>query len=73
MEVETKSHELIRALLFEATDQQNLYLKNAVITDPVTLVQRKSPQVYVRGCEIVLIVLPDMLKHAPMFRRYVLY
>ena len=69
VEVETRKGELIRGLLFEAEDMMNLYVKNAVITDPKTGVVRKSNQVYIRGCEIVFIVLPDMLKHAPMFNR----
>ena len=68
VEVETKKGELIRGLLFEAEDQMNLYIKNAVIRDE-NGVKRKINQVYVRGPEIVFIVLPDMLKHAPMFNR----
>lgn len=68
VEIETKTGELIRGLLFEAEDQMNLYIKNAIIRD-TNGVKRKSPQVYVRGTEIVFIVLPDMLKHAPMFNR----
>jgi small nuclear ribonucleoprotein D3 len=70
VEVETKKGELIRGLLFEAEDQMNLYIKNAVIRD-TNGVKRKVNQVYLRGTEIVFIVLPDMLKHAPMFNRYV--
>ena len=70
IEIETKAGELIRGLLFEAEDQMNLYIKNAVIRD-VNGIKRKSPQVYVRGTEIVFIILPDMLKHAPMFNRQV--
>lgn len=68
VEIETKTGELIRGLLFEAEDQMNLYIKNAVIRD-VNGVKRKSNQVYVRGTEILFIILPDMLKHAPMFNR----
>jgi len=68
IEVETKKGELIRGLLFEAEDMMNLYIKNAVVVDP-NGVKRKTNQVYLRGCEIVFIVLPDMLKHAPMFNR----
>lgn len=68
VEIETKTGELIRGLLFEAEDQMNLYIKNAIIRD-TNGVKRKSPQVYVRGTEIVFIILPDMLKHAPMFNR----
>lgn len=70
VEVETKKGELIRGLLFEAEDMMNLYIKNAVVTDPQGS-KRKTNQVYIRGHEIVFIVLPDMLKHAPMFKRYV--
>lgn len=70
IEVETKNGELIRGLLFEAEDQMNLYIKNAVIHD-TNGVKRKINQVYLRGTEIVFIVLPDMLKRAPMFNRYV--
>ena len=73
VEVETKNGELIRGLLFEAEDQMNLYVKNCVITDGKSGAKRKSNQVYIRGCEIVFIVLPDMLKHAPMFNRYVYF
>ena len=69
VEVETKSGELIRGILFEAEDQMNLYVKNAVIRDPTGSTKRKVSQVYIRGPEIVFIVLPDMLKHAPMFNR----
>lgn len=66
--IETKKGELIRGLLFEAEDMMNMYLKNAVIQD-VNGLKRKVNQVYVRGPEIVFVVLPDMLKHAPMFQR----
>jgi small nuclear ribonucleoprotein D3 len=69
IEVETKNGELIRGLLFEAEDMMNLYIKNAVIVDNVTGVKRKSNQVYLQGSNIVMIVLPDMLKYAPMFNR----
>jgi len=62
------SIELIRGLLFEAEDMMNLYIKNAVVLSP-NGVKRKTNQVYVRGPEIVFIVLPEMLKHAPMFKR----
>lgn len=68
VEVETKKGELIRGLLFEAEDMMNLYIQNAVVTDP-SGIKRKTNQVHLRGCEIVLIVLPEMLKHALMFKR----
>lgn len=70
--VETKNGELIRGLLFEAEDMMNLYIKNAVITNAKG-VKRKTNQVYLRGPEILFIVLPTMLQHAPMFGRYVVW
>jgi small nuclear ribonucleoprotein D3 len=68
IEIETKKGELIRGMIFEAEDQMNIYLKNVVILGPDG-VKRKTKQLYLRGSEIVFIVLPDMLKHAPMFKR----
>lgn len=70
--VETKNGELIRGLLFEAEDMMNLYIKNAVITNTKG-VKRKTNQVYLRGPEILFMVLPTMLQHAPMFGRYVVW
>jgi len=67
--VETKRGELIRGLLFEAEDMMNLYLKKAVVLGPKPGAKRNVEQVYVRGTEIVFIVLPEMLRHAPMFQR----
>ncbi|KAL7470123.1 hypothetical protein ACHAXS_010348, partial [Conticribra weissflogii] len=67
--VETKRGELIRGLLFEAEDMMNLYIKKAVVLGPKPGSKRIVEQVYVRGSEIVFIVLPEMLRHAPMFQR----
>jgi len=66
--LETKAGELIRGVLFEAEDMMNLYLKNAVIHNTFGR-KRKVDQVYVRGNQIVFIILPEMLRHAPMFNR----
>ena len=66
--VETKNGEIIRGLLFEAEDMMNLYIKNAVVWN-VHGVKRKVDQLYLRGREIVFIVIPQMLRHAPMFQR----
>mmetsp|Transcript_6150 Transcript_6150/g.9023 ORF Transcript_6150/g.9023 Transcript_6150/m.9023 type:complete len:178 (+) Transcript_6150:100-633(+) len=69
--VETKQGELIRGLLFEAEDQMNLYLKHAVIISNKTNTKkkRKCDQVYIQGTQILFVILPNMLRHAPMFRR----
>merc|ERR1719203_678628 len=46
----------------------NLYLKKAVIHDTKGT-KRIVDQVYIRGSQITFIVLPEMLRHAPMFQR----
>jgi len=69
IEVETKKGELIRGLLFEAEDMMNLYIKNAVVKDQTSGQKRKVNQVYLRGKEIVFILLPPQLALAPMFNR----
>lgn len=66
--VETKSGEHIRGLLFEAEDMMNLYIKNAIVWN-INGIKRKVDQLYLRGTEILFIVIPQMLRHAPMFQR----
>lgn len=66
--VETKAGEIIRGLLFEAEDMMNLYIKNAIVWNPRGT-KRKVDQLYLRGSEILFIVIPSMLRHAPMFLR----
>eukprot|EP00568_Trieres_chinensis_P007563 CAMPEP_0183293670 /NCGR_PEP_ID=MMETSP0160_2-20130417/2271_1 /TAXON_ID=2839 ORGANISM="Odontella Sinensis, Strain Grunow 1884" /NCGR_SAMPLE_ID=MMETSP0160_2 /ASSEMBLY_ACC=CAM_ASM_000250 /LENGTH=131 /DNA_ID=CAMNT_0025454825 /DNA_START=161 /DNA_END=553 /DNA_ORIENTATION=+ len=66
--IETRKGELIRGILHEAEDMMNLYLQKANVLDERGN-ERYVPQLYVRGPEIVFVVLPDMLKRAPMFNR----
>lgn len=66
--VETKNGEIIRGLLFEAEDMMNLYIKNCVVWN-IHGVKRNVDQLYLRGREIVFVVIPTMLGHAPMFQR----
>ncbi len=66
--VETKNGEIIRGLLFEAEDMMNLYIKNAIVWN-IHGQKRKVDQLYLRGREILFIVIPQMLRHAPMFQR----
>ena len=55
--VETKKGELIRGLLFEAEDMMNLYVKNAVVTDPTGKVKRRVPSRVRRMLTAVWVVL----------------
>ncbi|EJK69651.1 hypothetical protein THAOC_09069 [Thalassiosira oceanica] len=47
----------------------NLYIKKCVVHGPKQGEKRNVEQMYVRGSEITFIVLPEMLRHAPMFQR----
>jgi len=50
-------------------DMMNLYIKKCVVHGPKQGEKRNVEQMYVRGSEITFIVLPEMLRHAPMFQR----
>jgi small nuclear ribonucleoprotein D3 len=55
----------------ESEDNFNCHLKNVTLTHPDG---RETPtaSLFVRGNEIVFVVLPSLLQHAPMFRRVLL-
>lgn len=67
-QVELKTGETYRGQLVESEDNWNCQM-----TD-VTHVGRdgkesKMEHVYIRGSKVRMMVIPDMLKHAPMFKR----
>ena len=67
-QVELKTGETYRGQLVESEDNWNCQM-----TD-VTHVGRdwkesKMERVYIRGSKVRMMVIPDMLKHAPMFKR----
>jgi small nuclear ribonucleoprotein D3 len=65
--LETIMGELFRGKLVEAEDNMNCLLMNITVTyrDGRTA---QLEQVYVRGSKIRFLILPDMLKNAPMFK-----
>jgi small nuclear ribonucleoprotein D3 len=65
--LETTIGELFRGKLVEAEDNMNCLLANITITyrDGRTA---QLEQVYIRGSKIRFLILPDMLKNAPMFK-----
>lgn len=65
--LETIMGELYRGKLIEAEDNMNCLMGNITVTyrDGRTA---QLEQVYIRGSKIRFLILPDMLKNAPMFK-----
>eukprot|EP00520_Triparma_pacifica_P005509 CAMPEP_0118640172 /NCGR_PEP_ID=MMETSP0785-20121206/4612_1 /TAXON_ID=91992 /ORGANISM="Bolidomonas pacifica, Strain CCMP 1866" /LENGTH=80 /DNA_ID=CAMNT_0006531543 /DNA_START=37 /DNA_END=275 /DNA_ORIENTATION=+ len=60
--------ETLRGYLFEAEDSMNMVLKKVSRTDS----QNRTTQhdsMYIRGTSVLFIVVPGILKNAPMFKR----
>ena len=66
--VELKSGELYRGFLMDAEDTMNMRLDDVYITRRNGK-QYRLDQVFIRGSQVRFVVMPDMLKHSPMFRR----
>lgn len=65
--VELKTGELYRGHLDAAEDTMNLQLSKVALTAVDGKVTRLE-HVYLRGSHIRFIVLPELLKHAPVFK-----
>ncbi|CAK0761076.1 Small nuclear ribonucleoprotein SmD3b [Coccomyxa viridis] len=65
---ELKSGEMYRGELVEAEDSWNVQLKNVTATSKDG---RNShlEHIFVRGSRVRFVIIPDMLKNAPMFKR----
>merc|ERR1712010_153694 len=65
---EVKTGEVYRGQLLEAEDNMNCYIGSVTMTarDGRT---SKLEQVAIRGSQVRFLILPDMLKNAPMFKR----
>ncbi|KAH0920247.1 hypothetical protein HID58_027907, partial [Brassica napus] len=66
--VELKSGELYRGNLLECEDNWNCQLENITYTAKDGKVSQLE-HVFIRGSKVRFIVIPDMLKNAPMFSR----
>ena len=66
--MELKNGEILRGELHEAEDNWNVQLSNVTATGrdgKVTHIEH----IFVRGSRVRFIVVPDLLKNAPMFKR----
>ncbi|GAX74137.1 hypothetical protein CEUSTIGMA_g1586.t1 [Chlamydomonas eustigma] len=66
--IELKSGEMYRGELFDVEDNWNCQVKDVTATAKDGRVSQLD-HIYVRGSRIRLIIVPDMLKNAPMFKR----
>ncbi|XP_064645921.1 small nuclear ribonucleoprotein Sm D3-like [Lineus longissimus] len=65
---ETTAGEVYRGKLVEAEDNMNCQMSNITVTLRNGQVEQLE-NVYIRGSKIRFLILPDMLKNAPMFRK----
>nr|QBH73200.1 small nuclear ribonucleoprotein sm d3 [Orthoderella ornata] len=65
---ETNTGEVYRGKLIEAEDNMNCQMVNITVTYRDGRVAQLE-NVYIRGSKIRFLILPDMLKNAPMFKR----
>ena len=66
--VEMRNGFVYRGYLQQSEDNWNMLLTNADLTKPDGKASKMSA-VYLRGNRIRYVILPDMLKNAPMFKR----
>ncbi|XP_078160880.1 small nuclear ribonucleoprotein SmD3b-like [Carex rostrata] len=66
--VELKTGELYRGSLLECEDNWNCQLENITFTSKDGKVSQLE-HVFIRGSRVRFMIIPDMLKNAPMFKR----
>lgn len=67
--VEMTNGQIFRGVLQNAEDSMNVTLQGVTFTDRDGRVS-KLESVYLRGSKVRFFLLPEMLKHAPMFKRF---
>ncbi|GBP20830.1 Small nuclear ribonucleoprotein Sm D3 [Eumeta japonica] len=65
---ETNTGEVYRGKLIEAEDNMNCQMTQVTVTQRDGRIAQLE-NVYIRGSKIRFLILPDMLKNAPMFKR----
>lgn len=66
--VELKNGELFRGKLEEAEDNMNIHLSTITVTRADGAKEHRN-YAFIRGSQIRFMILPDILKEAPMFRK----
>jgi small nuclear ribonucleoprotein D3 len=65
--IEARTGELYRGHLLHSEDNMNCLIENVVRTNRDGS-KTAMEQVFIRGSQVRFFVVPDMLKHAPMFK-----
>lgn len=65
--IETKNGEKYRGKLYEAEDNMNIFLKNVVCQEKKGKI-RKCEYIFLRGNNIKMIILPEILKELPVLK-----
>ena len=68
--IEVRTAELYRGHLMHSEDNMNCLLENVVRTNRDGS-KTAMEQVFIRGSQVRFFVVPDMLKHAPMFKNLI--
>lgn len=66
--LETLTGEVYRGKLIEAEDNMNIQMSDITLTTRDGRVSQLQ-NVFIRGSKVRFIILPDMLKNAPMFKK----
>ena len=66
--LETLTGEVYRGKLIEAEDNMNIQMSDITLTSRDGRVSQLQ-NVFIRGSKVRFIILPDMLKNAPMFKK----
>ncbi|CAB4006913.1 small nuclear ribonucleo Sm D3 [Paramuricea clavata] len=66
--LETMTGEVYRGKLIEAEDNMNIQMSDITLTSRDGRVSQLQ-NVFIRGSKVRFIILPDMLKNAPMFKK----
>jgi len=67
--IELTDGSMCRGLLTDAEDNMNLQLSGVTMTNREGRIS-KLEFIYIRGSKIRLVILPDMLKNAPIFHKF---
>ena len=67
--LELKTGETYRGKLMDAEDNMNVQLRDIAVTSRDGRVTQLE-QVFIRGSSVKFFIVPDMLKNAPMFKRF---
>ena len=67
--LESNAGEVYRGKLIEAEDNMNCQMSNITVTYRDGRVAQLE-NIYIRGSKVRFLILPDMLKNAPMFKNF---